>query len=425
MLTLTKPEVVCAPTTLKLQNGLTLIHHYVPATPVVVVDIWVKAGSIAEADSGSGMAHFLEHMIFKGTDRIGPGVFDSAIESRGGITNAATSHDYAHYFIATAAQHFEETLPYLTELLLNASIPDDEFVREREVVLEEIHQAFDNPDWLAFQNLTENIYQQHPYGSPILGTVEKLHSHSPADMRRFHQQHYHPENMTMVVVGGVPRDRVVDAVNDAFRGVRGDRLPSHTQTQWYPPSPCIEGIYRQELELPRLEQARLLMGWVGPGAEQLQEARGLDMLSVLLAEGRSSRLVRELREELGLVQAVSSSFSLQQESSLFTIAAWLDADQLSKVESIIRERMADLRSQPVTPLELSRCKRLLTNDYAFSTESPSQLAGIYGYYQLIADLDQAVTYPDCVNAFQPEMLQQVAQQYLDPDRYAVTTLQPA
>jgi zinc protease len=173
-----------------LDSGLTIIHQQTPATPVAAVDVWIKAGAIAEPDEWAGMAHFLEHMIFKGTEQLAPGCFDLEIERRGGMTNAATSYDYAHYFINTAAQHLEETLPYLAELLLHAAIPDDEFGRERQVVLEEIHQAYDDPDWVAFQSLNEMVYQRHPYGRSILGSEETLLARSPAEMRQFHGGEY-------------------------------------------------------------------------------------------------------------------------------------------------------------------------------------------------------------------------------------------
>ena len=167
----------------RLDNGLTVIHQHTPAMPVAAVDVWVKAGSVLEPDEWAGMAHFLEHMIFKGTTKIAPGRFDREVEHRGGITNAATSYDYAHYFIATAAQHLEETLPYLAEILLNAAIPDDEFDRERDVVLEEIRQSYDSPDCVAFQVLSETVYQRHPYGRPILGDEETLMARSPDEMQ--------------------------------------------------------------------------------------------------------------------------------------------------------------------------------------------------------------------------------------------------
>ena len=412
-----------------LDHGLTLIHQQTPATSVSAVDVWVKAGAIVEPDQWSGMAHFLEHMIFKGTDQLPPGAFDWAIESCGGVTNAATSHDYAHYFITSATQHLEATLPFLAELLLNAAIPDAEFGRERDVVLEEINQSFDNPDWIAFQALGELIYPQHPYGRPILGTADLLLQLTPEKMRQFHRTYYQPENMTIVLVGDVSQAQAIDLVSQTFQDFPA---PAHCPRSAPESEPPLIDIRRQELCLPRIEQARLMMAWAGPGVdstlqsldEQLQAAYGLDVLSVVLAEGRTSRLVRELREERNLVQAVSSGFSLQKESGLFTITAWLEPENLERVEAIICDRLSELAAVPISQAELDRCKRLLSNDYAFSTETPSQLAGLYGYYSMIAQAEVAATYPQRIQALQVSDLQQLAQRYLSPYHYAATIVRP-
>lgn len=404
-----------------LENGLTVIHHRIPASPVVAVDVWVKAGAITEPEPWSGMAHFLEHMIFKGTDRLPPGIFDQVIENRGGVTNAATSHDYAHYFINTTASHLVDTLPCLADLLLNAAIPNDEFERERDVVLEEIRQSQDDPDCLGFQALMENVYQRHPYGRSVLGDTVRLRSHTPDDMRQFHRSLYRPDNMTVVVVGDVAQDPTLELIDRAFSYADSRTEFAHTDPQAEPP---ITDVRRQELRLPRLEQARLMMAWVGPGVEQLRSAYGLDLLSVLLAGGRSSRLVRELREERQLVQGIHSAFSLQRDSSLFTINAWLEPQDIDEVEARICDRLAELVAEPISDVELNRYQRLLCNDYAFSTETSSQLAGLYGYYNTIAQAELSITYPHQIRTFSAEELQGLASRFLSPTRYAVTVLKP-
>lgn len=405
----------------RLGNGLTVIHQYLPATPVVVVDVWVGAGASAEPEQWSGMAHFLEHMIFKGTEQVAPGIFDSVIESRGGTSNAATSHDYAHFFITTAALHLEETLPVLADIILHAAIPEAEFLRERDVVLEEIRASYDDPDWIGFQRLGESVYSHHPYGRSVLGDEGQLISHTPEQMRCFHQANYQPENMTVVVVGSVEQEKAINLVNQSFQGFTSPpNIPKQPLAKVTP----IRKIRRQELHLPRLEQARLLMAWVGPGVEQLGDSYGLDLLSVLLADGRSSRLVRELREERQLVNDISSCFSLQRDSSLFTISACLKSQYLELVEEIIGDRLRQLQSTPVSNQELSRCQRLLCNDYAFSTEAAGQLAGLYGYYNTIAKAELATAYPLQIQSFQAADLMQLAQKYLSPNQYAVTVLKP-
>ncbi len=405
----------------RLNNGLTVIHQHLPATPVAVVDIWVRAGAMTEPDEWSGMAHFLEHMIFKGTERLATGVFDAAIERHGGVSNAATSHDYAHFFITTAAQYLEDTLPLLADLLLHPAIPDEEFVRERDVVLEEIRSCYDNPDWLGFQALSESVYRCHPYGRSILGTEMQLMERSPQQMRSFHSTHYQPENMTVVIVGGVDQESALNLVNQSFQNFP---QPAECPLLVAEAEPPITGVRRQELYLPRLEQARLLMAWIGPGVDRLRDAYGLDLLSVLLADGRSSRLVRELREEQQLVQHISSGFSLQRDSSLFTISAYLEPQYLEQVEELIGDRLYHLQKTPVSQTELSRCQRLLCNDYTFSTEAASQIAGLYGYYNTIATAEVAVSYPHQIQKFKPLDLMHLAQQYLSPYHYAVTVLKP-
>lgn len=406
----------------KLDNGLTLIHQEIPTTPVVVADVWVRAGAHLEPEPCFGMAHFLEHMIFKGTATLAPGVFDQKIENRGGVTNAATSHDYAHYTLTTAAVHLEETLPHLGELLLNAAIPEDEFTRERDVVLEEIRQAQDDPDWIGFHALISSVYQHHPYGRSVLGSEQELMQQSPEVMRCFHRAYYQPENMTVVIVGGISEESAVKLVNRTF--VDFAQRCCDCPEQQEVTKPIIAGIRRQELDLPRLEQARLLMAWTAPGVEELRTSYGLDLLSVLLAEGRTSRLVRDLREDQQLVQGICSNFSLQRDSSLFTITAWLEPENLEQVESLIRLHLNDLISSGISQQELIRCQRLLCNDYAFSTETPNQLAGLYGYYNTIAQAELAVTYPWQIQSYSAKKLQELAQEYLSPNHYAVTVLKP-
>jgi zinc protease len=405
----------------QLDNGLTLIHQQVPTAPVVTVDVWVKAGAIVEPEPWAGMAHFLEHMVFKGTDQLPPGSFDYVIESRGGMTNAATSHDYAHFFINTAAVDLPDTLPYLAELLLNAAIPDNEFELERDVVLEEIRQSLDDPDMLGFQTLVESAYLRHPYGRPILGHAADLLERSPQEMRQFHRAHYQPENMTVVIVGNVDWELTLDLVNRYFSAF-SPRVECPTP-RIEPEHPLTE-IRRQEFGLPDLGLARLMMAWVCPGVDALRSAYGLDLLSVILAGGRTSRLVRELREERQLVQDIGGGFSLQRDSSLFTLTAWLDPAHLDAVEAIIGDRLSELTHTPIVPAELARYKRLLQNDYAFSTETTNQLAGLYGYYNTIAQAELSAQYPDIIHSFETAELQNLAQQYLSPLRYAVTVMKP-
>ncbi|MGB2925394.1 MAG: pitrilysin family protein [Limnothrix sp.] len=405
-----------------LENGLQVIHQYLPATAVVVSDVWVRAGAIAEPREWEGMAHFLEHMIFKGSDQICPGEFDHLIENRGGVSNAATSYDYAHFFITTAQEHLAETLPYLGDILLNATIPDDEFIRERQVVLEEINISNDDPDWLAFQSLNRTLYRKHPYGRSILGEQEQLCSYSPNQMRCFHRTHYQPHNMTISVIGNIEADPAIELVAQTFAKfpVQSECPPFTVEAE-----PPLIDVRRSEISFPNLEMSRLIMGWLCDGIDRFADGVGLDVLSVILAGTVSSWLVQELREKRHLVVDISSGFSLQKDSSLFTVQAWLDGAQLDEVEKIIGDRLSHLHSNLVSEVELNRAKSILCNDHIFSMETPSQLAGLYGYYHTLSDLNYAHIYSQLVQRTTANDLQRLARQYLSPERYAVVAMKPA
>ncbi len=408
--------------TFQLANGLTVIHQYLPVTPVVVADIWVKAGAIAEPAAWSGMAHFLEHMIFKGSPNVMAGEFDWLIESTGGVANAATSYDYAHFYLTTAAPHLEHTLPCLADILLRANIPDDEFIREREVVIEEIHSSHDDPDYLGFQALCQNTYQRHPYRRSILGEKELLLEHTPNQMRCFHRTHYQPENMTVVIVGGIGQEQALTIVNENFSDFN---VPSECPLTIVESELPAIAIRRQELNLPRIEQARLMMAWICPGSESLEEAIALDLIALILNGGRSSGLVRELREERQLVLDIDCGLSLQKDSSMFTIGALLATENISLVEKMICDRLNLLQDHLIPETEINRAKRQLVNDYIFSTETPSQLASVYGFYSIVATAAQSALYPQIISQLQPEQLQAIAQRHLSPERYAVTILKPS
>jgi zinc protease len=409
----------------RLPNGLTVIHQQMP-TAAVVVDVWVRAGANCEPAEWSGMAHFLEHMVFKGTQRLKPGEFDWAIESQGGMTNAATSHDYAHFYITVASESLPQTLPYLADLLLCAAIPADEFDRERQVVLEEILQAQDDPDWVGYQALCELLYGDHSYGRSVLGTAEILAARSPEEMRLFHQMYYQPENMTVAIAGGVSQALAIELIEQSFVHFPEPPSPKLTDSRLVDlaTSPIAQVFQHQTLHLPNLEQSRLTMAWIGPGVEQLAATSGLDLISVLLGGGRTAWLVRELREEKQLVEEIESSFALQQACSLLSLSMWLEGEHIETVEAIVRDRLTQLAEQPITAAELARCKRLLLNDYAFSTETPSQIAGLYGYYATIAEPNLATTYPHHIQAHSPASLQQLARQYLSAEHYTAVVLRP-
>ncbi len=418
-----------------LANGLTVILHPIPLTDAVTVDIWVRTGGQDESDQVLGISHFLEHMVFKGSERLAPGALDQAIEGRGGITNAATGQDYTHYFITVAASDLADSLPYLTEVVTQPAIPDPEFDRERQVVLEEMRRADDSPDYLAHQALMAQLFGDHPYGRPVLGTAETVGSLTPGQMRAYHRHRYSPEQLTVVVVGAIDLDTTLALVTEQL-----GQLPrtEHPLSMEHPLSaktaqlPSVTGIRRSDNTHPRLEQARLLLAWPTVSVRDWDVACGLDLIAAVLAEGRTSRLVKVLREQRGWVRGVAAGSIVQQSAGFFSVSAHLDPVHLEGVEQAIVRAVQDLHRELISEEELQRSRRMLVNEFVFSTESPSQLASFFGYYDLLGSwvgqpgsgMALADDYLRQVQSLTAADLQALARQYLDPDNYVVTSLRP-
>ncbi len=418
-------------TFLKLGNGVTLVHQEISTAAVASVDVWVKAGSTSDPEQLLGMAHFLEHMIFKGTDLIAPGEFDLLIESEGGISNAATSNDYAHYKFTVDASRFAITMPYLGQMLLHAKIDEDELEQERLVVLEELRQAIDDPDWLAYQHLIETAYGSHPYSRPVLGTEESVSKITASQMCDYHRAHYRPENMTVAIAGAVSREEAIKVVDAAFASNTFDRNIDIFQKN------CVISVEdiltaptlrRHKIRLPRLHQSRLNLAWVGPSVANLEDAIQLELISAILTEGRSARLVQELLEGFGWVQDIASSFAVQQQTGLFTISAYLEEDYLEPVENKIIQQVTDLLNNPISEAELNKAKRSLCNQFIFALESPSQLASFLGYHSLLGCetlcTDWSNTYCEIIRKVQPSGLQSLVKKYLSPENYVITYVVP-
>jgi predicted Zn-dependent peptidase len=420
-----------AATWLTLDNGLTLVHQEI-VSAVVAVDVWVKVGAAHDPLESLGMAHFLEHMIFKGTENIAPGEFDQIIEYQGGMSNACTSLDYTHFHCTTAAPRFTDTLPILAEMLLSAKIDPIELASEREVVLEELRQALDDPDYCAVQNLSATMYGDHPYGRAILGQETTVTSITPDQMRDFHRQYYRPENMTVVVVGAVSQAQAIAIVNEAFNNGAFNNGVFNSVANQEPafcelPTVTVKP-QRYVTNLPQIEQGRFLMAWSGPGATASREAVALDVIAAILSTGRTSRLVRQLREEKGWVQDIDASFCLQEVGGMFMICAYLDHDHVEPVEHLVNEVLRDIAAGQINSSELARAQRNLCNGFTFGMESPRQVANFLGYHGVIGceGLYDAGndTYCQVARSLTVEELAAVAQTYLTPENAVVAAYLP-
>ncbi|MGB7442628.1 MAG: pitrilysin family protein [Coleofasciculaceae cyanobacterium] len=416
-----------APTLKKLPNGLTVVAEQMPVE-AVNLDVWIKVGSAIETDDINGMAHFLEHMVFKGTPRLASGEFERLIEERGAVTNAATSHDYTHYYITTAPSDFAQLAPLQLDVVLNPSIPDDDFERERLVVLEEIRRSEDNPRRRTFRRAMETGFETLPYRRQVLGPASVIEQLKSQQMRDFHAQRYQPSSITAVAVGNLPVEELIEIVSKGLNQT-GVGTPSPQENalsvDWLPEQPFQE-IVRREYTDESLQQARLIMLWRVPGMSQLKQTYALDVLSAILGQGRTSRLVRDLREDRQLVTHIGVSNMTQQLQGLYYISAQLPEENIAEVEQAIRQHISQLKTELVTESELDRIRRKVANRFIFGNERPSDRTGLYGYYySQLGDLAPALNYPALIQSMDAVDLQKAAVQYLSADAYGVVTVKPA
>ena len=407
-----------APTVHTLPNGLTIIAEQLPGS-AVNLNLWLNVGSALEDDSINGMAHFLEHMIFKGTPRLASGAFEKAIEERGAVTNAATSQEYTHYYITTAPKDFRDLAPLQLEVVLNASIAEESFAREKLVVLEEIRRAEDNPQRRIFSQVAEVGFENSPYCRPVLGLTSIIEQLRPQQMQDFHAHWYQPTAMTAVVVGNLPTEDLIATIADSFAQTYTIKSPSQIL-----PIPTLKSVQPFKEIVSRdyvdesIQQSRLILMWRVPGLTQLKETYALDVLAVILGKGKISRLFRELREEKGLVSSISVSNMTQGNQGLFYISAQLPTENIPAVEAAILAQIEKIQLELITESELNRIRTQVANRFIFGNERPSDRANLYGYYySQLQTLEPAFNYPQEIQSLQSEDMRIAAQTYLSTEAY--------
>jgi predicted Zn-dependent peptidase len=424
--TLTKQPQLNAPTIRQLDNGLTIVAEQMPIE-AVNLNVWINAGSAKESNEINGMAHFLEHMVFKGTSNLKVGEFEQLIEERGAITNAATSQDYTHYYITTAPKDFAELAPLQLDVVLNPSLEDEAFEREKLVVLEEIRRSEDSPRRRTFYRSMETCFETLPYRRPVLGPASVIKNLRSPQMRDFHGAWYQPQSMTAAVVGNLPVEELIEIVTQSFdrHYNRSQQYAKNTIPSVTPEQPFTE-IVRHEYTDETLQQARLVMVWRVPGMEDLSETYALDILAVILGQGKVSRLFRELREEKGLVNQIGVSNMTQTHQGVFYISAALPTENIAEVETAIARQIRTIQTEAIAAKDIDRIRTQVANRFVFANERPSDRANLYGYYySQLQDLAPALNYPQHIQALSAKDLQLAAQKYLDPEAYGVVVMKPA
>ena len=358
-----------------LKNGANCVLAPIEGAPLTSIDFWCKAGSYYEKPGEEGLAHFLEHMVFKGSEKLQEGEFDLMIEELGGSSNAATGLDDVHYHVLVPPNEVSKAIELLLNLVLKPSIKRNAYSKEREVVLEEIAQSNDQPEESFLQTLLENCWQDHPYGRPILGTSESLKCTSPKSMKDFHKRLYVPKNMALAIAGEIPKN-IKKVINNSDLG-RLTQAEDDGESLMFTKKLNFYKGYK-EIKLRRLESSRLAMAWPLAKANNVSEIIGADMATTLLAEGRRSRLINKLREELKIVESIDMYMTVLEEGGLIVLEASCLEKNLEKVEVEINKLLKESIEALPSKKEIDRSRKLVENSLYFSLEVPSQISSLLG-----------------------------------------------
>ena len=401
-----------------LDNGLRIVTSEMPHTRSVSINVYIGVGSRYETPEQAGISHFIEHMVFKGTERRPtPFEISATIEGTGGVINAGTEHELTVYWVKVAQTHFEESLDLLMDMLRNSLYEQEGIEKERMVVIEELSMINDYPSYRVDALIDEMLWPDHPLGRDIGGTKESVTAISRDMMLEHMARYYTPSNIVVSVAGNVPHEQVVQQVETLSNG-----WPIFEPEGWSPFT-HTQSEPQLSLEYRKTEQAHLSIAF--PGVSLVHPDRyALDILSVILGEGMSSRLFVEVREKEGLAYDVHSGVTHFQDCGAFVVTAGVDPSRVySAVEKILAE-VGSLRDG-VPEDELEKAKRLISGRLLLRMEDTRAVSGWMGNQETllgrILDLDDVV---ERVNGVTLEELRRVANDILVTDKLNMAVVGP-
>ncbi|MGD8401470.1 MAG: pitrilysin family protein [Bacillota bacterium] len=401
-----------------LANGLTVVVKEVHTTPLVAVDIWVRAGACNEVAAEAGISHFMEHMLFKGTKKRAVGEITRAIQSVGGYSNAATSLDYTHYYVVVPSDQLALALEVETDAIRNSAFDPKEITRERQVILEEMRLKQDDPGrrlgWLAYRQ----IFKGTPYAQDVLGAPESLAGVSRETFLNYQRQYYLPNNMVMAVVGDVDTVKVIGRITELMGDFKSGKLPEVPRVTL----PKLEQVVRVAEKMP-VDQNYFYLGFPGPGLRGA-DTPALTVLSVILGGGQGSRLYQELREKRQLVNTVATGYQTYQQVGM--LAVYAEAKQLTSAEfeTQIIKMINNVAAEGVTTAELNRAKAMIHSQWAMAAETNAEIAALIGEYEIGGSFEDAVQFEAALQRVNREDVLRVAKRYLTSRAYVAVTVQP-
>ncbi len=400
-----------------LDNGLRLITETMPHVRSVTIGVWLMRGSRHERDACSGIAHFVEHMLFKGTEIRTAEDIAQAIDSIGGQLDAFTAKEYASYYIKVLDEHLPLAVDLLADIVLRPAFAPDEIEREKKVILEEIKMVEDTPDDLVHELFTQHFWEGHPLGRPILGSKESVESFTPELLHEYFRGAYVAKNMIISAAGNLEHARVRELIDAAFGAVPAEGEPL-AMTQ---PAVVPQIVTRTK----DLEQSHICLGT--DSYPQKHDDRYVSyILNTLLGGSMSSRLFQNVREKRGLAYAVFSGLSAYRDAGNITIYAGCANEAVGQVIDLCVEELRGMKKGPVPDAELRRAKDHLKGSLMLSLENTasrmSHLARQEIYFDRHFGLDETLAGVERVTDTD---LQRVASDLFADGSLAATVLGPA
>ncbi|MEJ2361939.1 MAG: pitrilysin family protein [Gammaproteobacteria bacterium] len=410
----------------QLKNGLKLLVVEDHRAPVVVSQIWYKVGSSYEHNGITGISHVLEHMMFKGTKKYGPGQFSKIIADNGGRENAFTSYDYTAYFQMLEKSRLAVSMEMEADRMHNLTLPPAEFKKELAVVKEERHmRTDDNPRALTQEQFDAVAYNNNPYKNPIIGWSNDLDNMTVDDVRAWYQRWYVPNNATLVIVGDVDPRAVYKLAQKYYGPIPAGKVIPDKPRRETPQLGPRRVVVRTPARVPYL-----IMGYKVPvlrNDSKEWEAYALDVLSGVLSAGRSARLPRILVRQKQIAVSADAGYDMYSlHNSLFEIDATpAPGHNVAELEQALQQQIKTLRDDKVSEAELDRVKAQVIASKVYQKDSMFYQGMVLGILESVGlSWKTADEYVDKIKAITPEQVQAVARKYLVDDHLTVAQLEP-
>lgn len=403
-----------------LPNGLEVLIKEDHARKVASVQLWVMVGSVDEERSEGGISHLIEHMAFKGTARRGVGQIAAEVEALGGDINAHTSWDQTVFHITAPSNGIGKSLDILTDAVLHPSIDAEELQKERRVVLEEILETSERPERKSSQLLFDTAYTVSPYKYPVIGYKDVVEKFTRDNILAFRKKWYVPENMFLLVVGDVDTSAVLKEVQK----LTADLKPTGFFRPPRPVEPVQRDVRTSFIVDKNCRETWLNMAFHIPSAESV-DVNALDLIGDILGGRESSRLVKSLKQDKGLVNSISAYSLTPKDPGLMVVSATLDFANIEAVTRAIMEEITQLSKEPPSEEELQRAKINLESDHVYSLETVQGMARSIGSFRAdVGDPNYEEKYLILNRAVTPDEISEVAKTYLRSLNATISILAP-